>query len=195
MPAWPMKSSSASPETTTPALALHARLRHDLEGGQVLDGPRRYLLMRADVLMGAFDRLPGAARAQALRALGASVVQQGGDSVRAYLAELGADALLRAMEDASASLGWGRWTLHADGSRLQLEVRNSPFAAATRRSDAPACHAIAGMLQALACAWWAGPASSRETRCACMGTGASDSGLFTCMFEAEPGDARGHERH
>ena len=40
-----------------PLRPLHKRLAFDLSEGQVLDGPRRYLIMRADVLMGAFAKL------------------------------------------------------------------------------------------------------------------------------------------
>jgi hypothetical protein len=44
---------------------LRARLRWTGAEGAIHDGPRRYLLMRADVLMGMLRRLPDAARIQA----------------------------------------------------------------------------------------------------------------------------------
>lgn len=162
------------------ALKLHDRLVFDLAAGQVVDGPRRYVLMRTDVLMGAFDGLEESARTEALRALGRSVYRQGADSVRAYLRELGAEALLCAMEDGSASLGWGRWCLEAEPGLLRLRVANSPFAHATRRHDAPACHAITGMLAAVAGTLWSMPVRAEETQCVCMVRTAP----FTCLFEA-----------
>lgn len=162
--------------------ALHERLRFDIERGEVLDQTRRYLLLRADVLMGLFDALPPDAREQALRAFGAAVARFGGDSVRAYAAEVGPAALLQTMQDAAASLGWGRWHLVADEHALRLDVRNSPFAAATARHDAPACHAIAGMLEALALALWPDGAVARELSCAASSRG----GDPLCRFEARP---------
>lgn len=167
-----------------PLPPLHERLRFDLSAGQVLDGSRRYVIMRADVLMGSFERLPAAARDQALQALGASVTEHGGDSVRAYLAQVGPEALLQAMVEGSASLGWGVWRFRRDGAGLWLEVGNSPFAAASRHTDgAPACHAIAGMLRAVAQALEGAPMQAREIRCA--GCAAGDGGA-PCLFLAQP---------
>lgn len=160
--------------------ALHERLIFDAANGQVLDQSRRYVLMRADVLMGLFEELPEAAHDEALRAFGRSVARHGIDSLRAYAAEPGVDAqaLQRVVESAAASLGWGRWQLTQDGSTLSLEVRNSPFAAASAPSTGPACHAIAGMLEALATVMFGHNASARESACA-----ASD-GTPCCRFSA-----------
>lgn len=166
----------------TASLALHQRLVFDLAAGQVLDGSRRYLIMRADVLMGAFDGLDARARAQALQSLAGSVTESGADSVRAYLAQVGPDALLQAMVEGSASLGWGLWTFRQDGARLWLQVRNSPFAAASRQPG-PACHAIAGMLRAVAQALWSTPVTVREERCAACATGLEPA---LCLFHATP---------
>lgn len=138
--------------------ALAGRLVFDEACGEVRDGPRRYLLMRADVLMGALARLPMQVRGDMLAALADSVRDNGADSVRAYLAQLGGDgdALLSAMTVAAADLGWGAWRFtgqesvahreaaipaslrqHAgqDDSAaplLSLAVRNSPFVAGWR---------------------------------------------------------------
>jgi predicted hydrocarbon binding protein len=153
--------------------ALHERLDFDTGNGQVLDGARRYLLMRVDVLMGLFDELPADARDAALRALARSVATRGADSVRAYAAEPGVDTeqLQRVVEAAAASLGWGHWRLAREGGSLALEVRNSPFAAAAGPGTGSACHAIAGMLQGLAGIVLGGAASARETTCACSNGG------------------------
>ena len=166
--------------------ALHERLRFDTANGQVLDDTRRYLLLRADVLMGLFDELPEAARDEALRAFGRAVARQGADSVRAYATAIGLDALPAAMEESAASLGWGRWRIElarsgdATAPSLRLTVDNSPFAAAASPSTRSVCHAIAGMLEATAGALWQRPAVAHETRCRAM------NGDGACHFIAMP---------
>ncbi|HEY2561493.1 MAG TPA: V4R domain-containing protein [Caldimonas sp.] len=153
------------------AAPLHQRLVFDTAAGAVHDESRRYLLMRADVLMGLFDSLPAAGRDAALQAFGRSAARHGGESLRAYAAAPGVDgaALQRTVEAAAASLGWGRWTLAWQGRALDLEVRNSPFAAAAAPSARPVCAAIAGMLEALATIVVGEGASARETACAACG--------------------------
>ncbi len=155
--------------------ALHQRLCFDTARGAVLDEERRYVLLRADVLMGVFDGLPAPLREQALQAFGRSVATHGADSVRAYAAMPGVDgdAWLRTMESAAASLGWGHWHLTRDAEALHLQVDNSPFAAASTQRDAPVCHAIAGMLKGLANALWTGGATATETACAAEHSGAA----------------------
>jgi hypothetical protein len=162
--------------------ALHERLTFDIARGQVLDETRRYVLLRADVLMGLFDALPAPAREEALRAFGRSVATRGADSVRAYAATVGTGGLPALMESAAASLGWGRWLFEPSGvgagrtsaerepagaptESLRLTVENSPFAAGSTRTEGPVCHAIAGMLEGLAGALWQRPAQAIETRC------------------------------
>jgi len=161
----------ASDLVPMPALPLHQRLVFDSASGAVLDASRRYVLLRADVLMGLFDALPAAARDAALQAFGRSVATHGADSLRAYAAEPGVDAaaLQRTVESAAASLGWGRWTLAQEFETLTLAVDNSPFASAATPSAQPVCAAIAGMLEALATIVFAQPASARETACAATG--------------------------
>ncbi len=170
--------------------ALHERLFFDTARGAVLDDDRRYVLLRADVLMGIFARLDGAARDVALAAFGRSVAENGAGSVRAYRAGAGgAAALLATIEDAAASLGWGRWRLdlgRADDIAapvLGLTVENSPFAAAAPPGTQHACHAIAGMLEALAGALWSCDAEARETHCAASGA------VGACRFVAVPRNA------
>ena len=170
------------------AAALHERLVFDVARGAVQDDDRRYVLLRADVLMGVFSRLEGEARDAALVAFARSVSEHGADSVRAYRDAVGSAALPRAMEAAAASLGWGRWRidaahLHDASPSLALDVDNSPFATAAPRGSARVCHAIAGMLEAVAGALWSHPADARETRCAAAG-GA------TCSFVAVPREQR-----
>jgi predicted hydrocarbon binding protein len=155
------------------------RLVFDDARGELLDGPRRYMLLRPEALMTMFRLLPEEARAAALAALEQAVHQQGSDSARAYVVHGGGDVgtLLETIERTAPQLGWGRWQLQADGERLRLEVRNSPFAHAYGKSLAPVCHGIKGMLRGLADLKLGSPATSVEVHCAAQGRA-------TCLFEA-----------
>ena len=166
---------------------LHERLRFDTESGAVYDATRRYVLLRTDVLMGAFDELPEPAKSDALRAFGRSVARHGADSVRAYIAASGSAGLTQTMEDSATSLGWGRWHIEqaadehdTSTASLRLTMENSPFAAAAAPAAGPVCHAIAGMLEAVASALWQRPAIAHETRCR------AEHGDATCQFVAMP---------
>lgn len=167
--------------------ALADRLEHDATRGEVLDGPRRYLLMRADVFSGAIALVAAPLRAAMLEAFARSVALHGADSVQAYLEALHGDrdALIASMPAAAADLGWGVWRFEpppAPGDRLALTVDNSPFVQAFEDSPAETavCAPIAGMLTALGQALWQAPVQVRETCCA-----ARDGGT-TCRFEARP---------
>jgi predicted hydrocarbon binding protein len=110
---------------------LHERLNFDTAQGAVFDADRRYVLVRADVLMATFDALPGPAREEALRAFGRAVASQGSGSVRAYLDAVGAAALPAMLEGAAASLGWGRWRLGAGDDTASDDVARADI----RRDD------------------------------------------------------------
>lgn len=151
---------------------LQERLKWDQDSGAILDVDRRYVMLRADVLMGLFARLPSAQRAQALDSLQSSVRTHGGASARAYQASgvAGAAGFLRVMAESAADLGWGVWRFEeGDGAALSLAVHNSPFAMAASTRDRPVCHAIAGMLEAVSALVTGEPRKFRETRCASMG--------------------------
>jgi uncharacterized protein len=135
---------------------LRERLQWTASHGSVTDGPRRYLLMRPDVLMGAAARLDADARRALFDAWAESTAQHGGDSLRAYaaMAPGDADALLSATAAAAADLGWGRWTWQRDADGLALQVDGSPFvqgwrAAAGGPSSEPVCAPVRGMFSAL----------------------------------------------
>jgi hypothetical protein len=167
---------------------LSERLRFDPRAGDVHDGPRRYLMMRPDVLMGMLAPLPADLHDRVLDALADSVTRHGADSLRAYAAQLGGDtqALLAATAEAAADLGWGRWHLTRDGDRLDLRVDNSPFASGARLAAiarCPVCAPIRGMLAALAGQVLAGPVRAREHACAAGGHAA-------CQFSATREPAR-----
>lgn len=164
---------------------LHQRLQFDTANGQVLDMARRYVLLRADVLMGVFEMLQPERRAEALDAFARSVLAYGSRSVQAYdqLGEGGTMDLFTAVAEGAASLGWGAWTFRIDGHTCELEVSNSPFAPAATRLGAPACAPILGMLRAVCTHVWATPCEASEVACAgCSGSAHGPGGL--CRFEA-----------
>lgn len=153
--------------------SLRERLDWQTRQGQIMDADRRYVIMRADVLMGIFRELPGPARAQALQALERAASLGGGASTRAYFQTLqgDADALLHTMAGYSAELGWGVWSFALAPARdaLHLEVRNSPFAAGFGVSEHPVCHPIAGILRIVGELALGRPAQVEETACAAQG--------------------------
>ena len=168
---------------------LRERLIWDAGAGALHDGPRRYLMMRPDVLMGAIHRLDGAAQAAMLDALAASVCEHGADSLRAYAEQVGGDAgaLMATTAQAAADLGWGQWALRCQesdlpASELHLTVRHSPFAdgwrkASGKQATQPVCAPIRGMFEALATQVLKAPA--HVTECECNAQGAA-----TCIFVA-----------
>ena len=169
--------------------SLRERLVFDAGAGTVHDGPRRYLLMRPDVLMGMFARLDPVARAAALQAFRASAEEQGGDSLAAYFASLGhdGDALLDATVAAAADLGWGRWSFRRDGEALHLAVTASPFAhglVASAAVEGPvrACAPICGLLAAAA-RLVLPPANANPSDCVSDGVEAEE---LACVAMGDP---------
>lgn len=167
---------------------LHERLAFDTARGQVLDADRRYVLLRADVLMGLFGFLPEPVSRQALDAFAQSVTVNGSGSVRAYdnPADPSSLQLFDAVAQGASSLGWGVWAFETGSRVCRLTVRNSPFAAAFRKMGRPACAPIVGMMQAVCSHAWKQDCVAVELRCsACEGQGhASEEAL--CLFEATP---------
>lgn len=160
------------------------RLVWDGQKGEILDETRRYMLLRPEALMGLFRRLPDDARGPALEALGASIFEQGSDSARAYQAHGGQGAqLARIVAETAPQLGWGIWSFEVAPEErpetLVLTVRNSPFAMGMGYSNVPVCHAIAGMVRAVATLVFERPATAVETQCAA-------TGAPFCRFEARP---------
>jgi predicted hydrocarbon binding protein len=174
----PTASVPAAAVPAAVAGGLRQRLRWTPDGA-VHDGPRRYLLMRPDVLMGLLRRLPDEARAQALAAFADSVADNGVDSIRAYFRQVGEDpsALLATTVAAAADLGWGAWRFEPGRARLGLVVEGSPFAAGHGPAGGPVCAPIAGMLRAVASVSVGIDVDVTET--ACVACGAP-----RCAFEA-----------
>lgn len=151
--------------------SLRQRMQWQTELGQILDGDRRYLMMRSDVLMGAFRGLPAPYQLEALQALQQSVRIHGGKSAKAYFASLNndADRLLDTMARYSAQLGWGVWTLQKQTGALAVQVDNSPFAAGFGHCTHPVCHPIVGMLETVGELVLGDAVQVRETQCAAQG--------------------------
>lgn len=154
-----------------------------------MDGDRRYLMMRADVLMGLFREMPAELRLPAMQALAASVRKRGGGSAKAYFEATGhqPQALVDTIARYSRELGWGCWHVEASGAdAIEVTVEDSPFAEGFGPSADPVCHAIVGMLQAVGTIVFGQPASVVETCCA------AQEGVDRCAFRvvpAAPGDA------
>ncbi len=146
-------------------------MKRDAARGELSEGGARYLLVRADSLMGTFRRLPRPARRVALAAFADSVAEHGGRSAERYGSEAGRKALLRRIEAAARELGWGAWKFDRRGASIRLSVRNSPFAAGYGPSAAPVCAPIVGMLRAVATRVLARPMSAQELECAAAGGG------------------------
>lgn len=165
--------------------AIHERLRFDTAQGQVLDDDRRYVLLRADVLMGLFARLPAAERGRALAAFGDSAFEHGSKSVRAYAGSAPGDAaaLFRSVGEGAASLGWGAWRYERAKEMSRLHVRNSPFARFAPAGASPCCTPIAGIFRALCEQAWGETATVQELQCAAARPGTEDD-LHECVFEA-----------
>lgn len=155
--------------------------------GAVHDGPRRYLMMRPDALMGALAALDDGARAAMLAAWASSTQRHGGASLQAYAQQLAgdADALVAATAAAAADLGWGTWTLQREPRGLSLQVAGSPFVDGWRMATGavaavPVCAPIRGMFTALAGQLMGGTPQVDEVHCAAM----HGDGACHCRFEA-----------
>lgn len=171
--------------------ALRDRLAWDEGRGALQDGPRRYLMMRPDVLMGAVAALDAPARAAWLQAWADSTARHGGASLKAYAEAVAHDtsALMAATVQAAADLGWGAWQLVHAGDELHLTVTGSPFvdgwrAASSDPAQAPVCAPVRGMLLALAThVLPAGPLAVIEADCAATH---AQPGPAPCRFIARP---------
>ncbi len=139
--------------------------------GRILDGEIRYLMLRADVLMGIFQRLSPSARAEALEAFAEAVREGGRASAEHYraLGDAGTAELLAIIEATAPELGWGRWSFEIGPGGWDLRVENSPFAAGFGPAEAPICAPIRGMLGALGGMLLGPGASATETACAATG--------------------------
>ncbi|QBQ99590.1 V4R domain-containing protein [Paraburkholderia pallida] len=151
-----------------------SRLEHDLEQGEILDGKRRYLLMRPDVLMGILRGLDETTRAAVLKSFTRAAYENGGRSIEAYARDADGRALLDVVCETSAGLGWGKWDAELEHDRLRLTVRNSPFAWGHGVSSCPVCAPVVGILQSVAKQILGGPIVAEEVACGAMSGGACE---------------------
>lgn len=166
-------------------MSFRDRLVFDAKQGEYRDGDIRYMMIRPDALMGILAELPAAMRPEFLAAFARSITRHGGRSAQAYRAA-GAVApaqMIAAIATTAPELGWGIWDLRLTADGLDLEVRNSPFAAGHGAAAQPVCHPIAGMLGAVGPMVLGGAVSVRETQCAALG-------FASCRFEVRhlPGE-------
>jgi predicted hydrocarbon binding protein len=165
------------------APGFNDRLVRDLETGEIRDGDIRYLMLRADALMGVLRRLPVELRGTVLAAFKDSIVEHGSRSAKGYQASLPPDQqhkLLDVIAATAPQLGWGRWRfLDVSSDGLTLEVHNSPFAKGYGSAEHGVCHPIAGMLTAVGGMVLGRPVVAEETHCG------AHRGSHTCRFSAK----------
>ena len=165
-------------------MSIIKRMNWNEAEGQILDQDRRYVLLRADVLMGVFDQLEKEVeRGKALEAFQRSVALHGLNSVEAYWDEIGhdADKLLNSMMSISAQLGWGVWSLSSrNDSSIKIEVVNSPFAMSTTVEGQTACYPIKGIMSAMGKLIFNSEVKVVEDQCAAQKQG-DTSCFFTIM--------------
>lgn len=169
--------------------ALIGRIAWVRSCGAIMDDDRRYLMLRADVLMGIFHELPLEVRHAALEAFATSVRKHGGQSARVYFDAGGArpERLLEAIIAYSPELGWGHWHIDARcDEAIEVTVENSPFAEGFGHSPDPVCHAIVGMLQAVGPMIFGQPVVVSETGCA------AQAGIDRCSFRVVRTAASAH---
>ncbi len=153
---------------------------HDAQNGEIKDGPIRYLMLRADVLMGTLSELAPDQSIAWLQAMERSAFLRARDSFQQYRSSgrFGADDFLVRSAEVAATLGWGKWTVtDLGGGRRLIHVRNSPFAAGHGPASRPVCATICGVLKAIALVGYGQDAEIREQTCAAQGL--SDE----CLFE------------
>lgn len=160
------------------------RMIWDTENGQILDEDRRYVMLRADVLMGIFNNLPNTERQQALHSFMNSVKAHGSNSVAAYWLAINKNpqVLLDSMIRISAQLGWGAWQIcKYTPQELTIEVINSPFAKASIVSQTPVCTPILGIMESMGSFFFDGPVQVSEQHCQ-----AQPSLPQSCLFIIKP---------
>lgn len=149
---------------------------HDDGTGRLSYRGARYLLIRPETLAALQHALEDALGSAAADSFVAGGRAGGGKATASFSGaeRERVDALL-AM---GTRIGWGHFALERHAANdLSVTVTNSPFAEAYGRADAPVCHLIRGVLEALAAAVLTGRPRVTETACAAMGAAA-------CRFEA-----------
>ncbi len=141
----------------------------------------RYVLVRADGLMGCFKSELHPASLEMYSAIEDSFCRFGGRSAQQYADQIGSDPrdLLLKIENMAPQLGWGEWTfsLNSNEKKVILTVENSPFSAGYGHANFAVCAPISGMLKGVAERVFKQAVTCEERRCSAM-----DSDI--CQFEA-----------
>jgi uncharacterized protein len=143
----------------------------DPSRGVIADGDIRYVLIRADVLMGIARELTGKG-GDFLAAFEASAFRNARDSFARYREEgrFAAGDFLQRCGEVAASLGWGRWKVSDHGAEgRSVVVEDSPFALGFGHAEAPVCAPISGVLQAMALVGYGVAVQVQEISCAAQG--------------------------
>lgn len=152
---------------------------HDPTAGEFTDGNIRYLMMRADVLMGGAREMPEGRAVEYLRALEQSAFRHAHDSFVQYRdsGRFQGDFLTGAT-GVSVTLGWGVWAVSDLGyGNHRVTVRNSPFAKGYGASPHPVCGPICGVLRAMVLVGYARQVQVTEQVCIAQGSSSE------CVFD------------
>tara|TARA_R110001599_G_C12270264_1_gene661360 strand:+ start:3602 stop:4123 length:522 start_codon:yes stop_codon:yes gene_type:complete len=153
----------------------------DKADGALQAGDVRYVLVRADGLMGCFKSDLSTTSLEMYQQIENSFFQFGGKSTQQYVETVGEDpaALLSKIEEMAPQLGWGNWvlSLQPNEGKLTLTVENSPFSAGYGQARFAVCAPVSGMLKGVAEKIFKQSVTCREHRCSAMGGD-------VCEFEA-----------
>lgn len=151
------------------------------EDGALHSGDIRYVLVRADGLMGCFKSSSNSTSLSMTKEIENSFFRFGGKSTQQYSDILGdnPEELLSKIEEMAPQLGWGKWALclKLNERKLTLTVKNSPFSVGYGQADFAVCAPISGMLRGVAEKIFTQAVTCREHRCSAMGGD-------VCEFEA-----------
>ncbi len=160
-------------------------MRHFPEEGALRFKDVRYLLIRPETLA-AFQRAledevgPGAA-GRILYPGGYTGGRLSGQKYKQVFGLSDREAV-EFMCRMGGEIGWGAFRLHAleeDEKRLEVDVHNSPFAAAYEgEASSGVCHLIRGVLAGLGAGVFGVDVEARETRCLALGDD-------VCRFKVE----------
>lgn len=149
--------------------------------GALHAGDIRYVLVRADGLMGCFKSNLSSTSLALYKEIEDSFFRFGGKSTQQYADILGEypEKILSKIEETAPQLGWGNWilSLQSKERKLTLTVENSPFSAGYGQANFAVCAPVAGMLRGVAEKIFKQPVICREHLCSAMGG-------EVCEFEA-----------
>ena len=134
----------------------------------------RYLLIRPEAIVGFQKAIEKQSRAAARDALFQGGYQGGYLSAKKYkkMQNFSDRETLDFMMAMGAEIGWGNFTIDEydfDSKKLQIRVKNSPFAEAYGASTEGVCHLIRGVLCGLATILFSRSCAASEIECVAKG--------------------------